>query len=215
MKQLQQGMLVAIEGIDGSGKSTLAHHVYHTLKEQSLPALLTHEPGDSTLGTHIRTILHNPAIEKTPKAEFLLFAADRAQHFDSVVLPALAKKYIVISDRMADSSVVYQGYARGLDTLFIKQVNAWAMRDREPDIVIYVRVSAELALQRRITRNIPLTSFEQESKDFFKKVAHGFDQLMSTKANAHILDGTKTIEELTKIAAEIILRWIQNNATIL
>jgi dTMP kinase len=211
MKHLQQGILVAIEGIDGSGKSTLAHHLAYALKDELWPVVLTREPGDSNLGSHIRTILHDAAIEKNAKAEFLLFAADRAQHFEDVVLPALAKKQIVISDRMADSSVVYQGFARGLDTSIIQRVNSWAMDGREPDIVVYVRVNAETALERRITRNIPLTSFEQESKDFFQKVIDGFDKLMHTKTNAYILDGTKTPEELTHLAMEIILTWIHNN----
>jgi len=85
------------------------------------------------------------------------------------------------------------------------------MDGREPDIVVYVRVNAETALERRITRNIPLTSFEQESKDFFQKVIDGFDKLMHTKTNAYILDGTKTPEELTHLAMEIILTWIHNN----
>jgi len=214
MKHLQQGILVAIEGIDGSGKSTLAHHLANALKEQLWPVVLTREPGDSTLGSHIRTILHDPAIAKTAKAEFLLFAADRAQHFQSVVLPSLAKKQIVISDRMADSSVVYQGYARGLDTSFIQRVNAWAMEGREPDIVIYVRVTAETALERRIARNIPFTSFEQESKDFFQRVVDGFDELMHERTNTYILNGTKAPEELTHLAMEIILTWIHNNTNI-
>jgi len=190
------------------------HHLDDALKEQLWPVVLTREPGDSTLGSHIRTMLHDPAIAKTAKAEFLLFAADRAQHFESIVLPSLAKKQIVISDRMADSSVVYQGYARGLDTSFIQQVNAWAMEGREPDIVIYVHVTAETALKRRIARNIPFTSFEQESKDFFQKVVDGFDKLMHKRTNAYILNGTKTPEELTHLAMEIILTWIHNNTNI-
>jgi len=210
MKHLQRGILVAIEGIDGSGNSTLAHHLANALKEQLWPVILTREPGDSILGSHIRTILHDPTISKTAKAEYLLFAADRAQHFESVVLPSLAKNQIIISDRMADSSVVYQGYARGLDTSFIQHVNAWAMEGREPDIVVYVRVTAETALERRIARNIPFTSFEQESKNFFQKIVEGFDKLMHKRKNAYILDGTKKPEELTHLAMEIILTWIHN-----
>lgn len=211
MRQLQRGLLVAIEGIDGSGKSTLAHNIHHALTNLSWSTLLTREPGDSALGTHIRTILHDPAIPKTPKAEFLLFAADRAQHMSSVVLPALAHKKIVISDRMADSSVVYQGYARGLDIAMIKKINAWAMEDHEPDIILYVRIPAALAYERLIARNIPLTSFEQEPQTFFQRLVEGFDTTMQAKQQAIILDGTQTPEQLTTTATEKILSWIQNN----
>lgn len=84
------------------------------------------------------------------------------------------------------------------------------MEGREPDIVVYVRVTAETALERRITRNIPFTSFEQESKNFFQKTVEGFDKLMHKRKNAYILDGTKTPEELTHLAMEIILTWIHN-----
>lgn len=211
MKQLQQGILIAIEGIDGSGKSTLALNVAKALAKQSWPVQLTNEPGDSPLGSHIRSLLHDPSIPKVPQAEFLLFAADRAQHMSTVVLPALARNQIVISDRMADSSVVYQGYVRGLDMTMIHTINAWAMEHREPDIVIYLSVTARVAYDRLITRNLPLTSFEQEPQLFFQKLAEGFDLIMKSKHNAIILDGAETPAHLSTTATEMILRWIQTN----
>jgi dTMP kinase len=211
MKQVQRGVLIAIEGIDGSGKSTLASNITKSLLAASWPSLLTKEPGDSILGAHIRSILHDPAIPKTPKAEFLLFASDRAQHMATIVLPALERKQIVISDRMADSSVVYQGYTRGIDIAMIKKINAWTMEDREPDIILYVRVSADIAYERLIKRNVPLTSFEQEPRSFFQHLVEGFDIVMQEKHQAIILDGAQTPEQLTVTAMEKILSWIHNN----
>lgn len=211
MKQLQQGILIAIEGIDGSGKSTLALNVAKSLTIQSLPVLLTKESGGTALGAHLRSILHDPSIHKTPKAEFLLFAADRAQHMNSLVLPAIERKQIVISDRMADSSVVYQGYVRGLDIEMIKMINAWAMDRHDPDIVLYLRISADIAYKRLIARNLPLTSFEQEPKEFFQKAVEGFDMIMKSKTNAFILDGTETPEHLSNTATEIILSWMRTH----
>ena len=210
MKQLRKGVLIAIEGIDGSGKSTLASNLEKALTHESWQVLLTREPGDSPLGAHIRTLLHDATISKTPKAEFLLFAADRAQHINTVVLPALARNEIVISDRMADSSVVYQGYARGLDIKMIQGINSWAMEDREPDIIFYIRISADFAYERLIMRNLPLTSFEQESKAFFQRLIEGFDLVMDAKQNAYTLDGTYTPEQLSTQATEIIRSWIYN-----
>lgn len=211
MKQVQRGVLIAVEGIDGSGKSTLASNITKTLLATSWPVLLTKEPGDSILGAHIRTILHDPTIPKTPKAEFLLFAADRSQHITTVVLPALERKQIVISDRMADSSVVYQGHARGLDIAMIKKINAWAMEECEPDIILYVRVSADIAYERLIKRNVPLTSFEQEPRTFFQHLVEGFDVVLQEKPQAIILDGTQAPEHLTVTATEKILSWIHSN----
>ena len=211
MKQLHHGILIAVEGIDGSGKSTLALNIAKALTMQSWQVLLTKEPGDTALGAHIRTILHDSSIPKNPKAEFLLFAADRAQHMSTVVLPALTRNKIVISDRMADSSVVYQGYARGLDIQMIKVINTWAMEEREPDIILYLQVSAEVAYQRVIARNVSLTSFEQEPKEFFQKAVEGFDMLMKSKKNAFILDGTQKPEQLSSTATEMILSWVQTN----
>ena len=211
MKQLQRGILVAVEGIDGSGKSTLALNIAKTLTMQSWPVLLTKEPGDTALGAHIRSILHDVSIPKNPKAEFLLFAADRAQHIGAVIQPAMARKQIVISDRMADSSVVYQGYARGLEIDMINSINSWTMEGHEPDIVFYIQVSPQIAYERLIARNLPLTSFEQEPKAFFNRLVQGFDTVMKTKPNAVILDGTQTPEQLSIIATEKILSWIHTN----
>src|SRR3972149_5899470 len=123
-------MLITLEGIDGSGKSTLAKKMADTLHN----VVLTKEPGGSALGKKLREILQMQPVPITPIAEFLLFAADRAQHFDEVVIPALEQNKIVISDRMADSSLVYQGYGRGINMENIKLVNKWVMQDITPDI---------------------------------------------------------------------------------
>lgn len=211
MKQLQRGILIAVEGIDGSGKSTLALNIAKALTIQSWPILLTREPGDSPVGAHIRSILHDPSIPKAPKTEFLLYAADRAQHMSTVVLPALRHNQMVISDRFTDSSVVYQGYVRGLDVDMIKKINAWATEHHEPDIVLYVHISAEIAHERLIKRYIPLTSIEQEPPEFFQKAVEGFDLIVKPKSNTFVLDGTQTADQLSTIATEIILSWIQTN----
>src|SRR5438067_1616217 len=110
-----QGMLITIEGIDGSGKSTLAKNLYQHLIANDVDALLTREPGATPLGKALRTILQEKNVAVCDQAEYLLFAADRAQHFKDTIIPALAKGTVVISDRMADSSLVYQGYGRGLN----------------------------------------------------------------------------------------------------
>lgn len=206
-----QGILIAVEGIDGSGKSTLAKNLANQLSEEYSSVLLTKEPGDTPLGIHLRKLLQTQDVAICPKAEFLLFATDRANHFEYVILPALEQKTIVISDRMGDSSVVYQGYARRLDVDTIKRINAWAMNNREPGIILYVRLTAEQAMQRLHQRNVPLTAFEKEGADYVQKLIAGFDELVSKRHNGIILDGAQTPEQLTEQAIAKVNEWIQQH----
>lgn len=184
----QKGVLIAIEGIDGSGKSTLAKRLFEHIS-LTRKALLTKEPGDSALGTKIRAIVQQQDVPVCPKAEYLLFAADRAQHFDEVVIPALQEGTCVISDRMADSSLVYQGFARGLDINIIKTVNAWAMNNRAPDITIFVCLDPAKAHERLLARNETLTAFEREHEAFMQKVHDGFCSLYQNRNDVILING--------------------------
>ena len=209
MKKLTRGILIAIEGIDGSGKSTLAKNLF-TVLEKEFPVLLTKEPGASQLGKMIRAIVQQQDIPVCSKAEYLLFAADRAQHFEQIVIPALKNKMLVLSDRMSDSSIVYQGYGRGLDIDFIKMVNEWAMNGFLPNITIFVQTPFEVALKRLQTRK-QLTAFEKETTDFMKKLEQGFNELFANKEDVIILDGNQTPEQLTRQAIQKIEQWLANN----
>ncbi len=198
MQNLQRGILIAIEGIDGSGKSTLARNLATKLQEKNIPTVLTKEPGDSKLGALVRAIVQKQDVPVCPKAEFLLFAADRAQHFAEIIKPELQEKKIIISDRMADSSIVYQGFGRGLSIDMIKSVNAWAMDGINPDITIYLRISPEQALKRLQTR-AELTAFEAEQA-FMRKVLAGFEELYKNREDVILLDGTESPETLAEQA---------------
>lgn len=204
-----RGILIAVEGIDGSGKSTLAKNLAHTLTRESFSVLLTKEPGGTALGSQLRAILHAKEVAIAPKAEYFLFASDRANHSVYVVLPALERKMIVISDRMGDSSIVYQGFARGLSTDMIQTINRWAMNDREPDLTLYVRIDVQTALERMKARNLPLTSFEKEGKNYFQKCIEGFDQLYAGRTNVIILDGTTNPIQLAHDTQEKLIQWMQ------
>jgi dTMP kinase len=208
MHELSKGFLIALEGIDGSGKSTLAQLIAHQLAQDQYRVCLTKEPGDSPLGALLRTIVQEKKVPISSKAEFLLFAADRAQHIEQVIMPALAEKKIIISDRLADSSLAYQGYGRGLDLNLIKTVNTWAMNGIEPDLVVYVKVSPALAFARIAKRQESLTSFEKEKKSFFAKLTAGFDQIFKTRTNVIHLDGTQTPAQLCEQAIQEIKKLI-------
>ena len=201
----KNGLLIACEGIDGSGKSLLANNLFKALQAKGIKSLLTKEPGATDLGKQLRTILHSTEIQKCGLAEFLLFAADRAQHFSQTIDPALTAGSIVISDRMADSSLAYQGYGRDLDLTMIKQVNSWAMQHQKPDLTLYLRIDPKIAHQRIEQRSEALTSFEQERDQFWKKVCHGFETIFANRSDVVILDATLSPQELTTIALQAIL----------
>lgn len=209
MNKLTGGMLIALEGIDGSGKSLLAKNLYQEFLEKNLPVVLTKEPGGSLLGKQLRTILQEQTVPVCPKSEFLLFAADRAQHFETIIIPALNKGNIVISDRLSDSSLAYQGYGRGLDLNILQTVNNWTMNNITPDIVLYVRVDIETAFQRLKNRNLALTAFEKERKSFFETLQKGYEEIFAGRTNVITLDGTMLPEQIKQIAVDKIITWMQ------
>lgn len=207
MHKLKKGILIAIEGIDGSGKSSLAKNLYNQLLSNHYPVMLTKEPGGTPLGQQLRTIVQEKKVPVCAKAEFMLFATDRAQHFHELIIPALSENKIIISDRMADSSLVYQGYGRGLDMQAINTINNFVMNGIKPTITIYVKVSLHVATERILKRNIALTSFEKEKEDFVAKLSYGFDQLYKNREDVIIVDGNQTQEQVTQEAL-IRLRYL-------
>jgi dTMP kinase len=206
MPLLNHGILIAIEGIDGSGKSTLAKNLYASLEQQGFNTVLTREPGHSALGQKIRELIQAQNIPITGQAQYLLFAADRAQHFDELIIPALKEKKLIISDRMSDSSLAYQGYGNGLDLEMIKNINAWSMCSIVPDLTIFVRIPVEIALERCSKRG-SLSAYEK--KDFLAKVAKGFEDMYKNRNDVMIVDGRELPENLTDHTFKAIEQWIK------
>ena len=149
------------------------------------------------LGKQLRAIVQKQKIALQAKAEYLLFAADRAQHFTDIIFPHLKKNVLIVSDRMADSSLAYQGYGRGLPIEMIQTINAWVMLNIQPDLVIYVKIPVTTAL-KRIEKRKTLTAFEQEQQSFMQQVSDGFDALYKDKTNVIIIDGTQLPQIITK-----------------
>lgn len=211
MKQIKRGVLISFEGIDGSGKTSLIANAHQHLMQEKFPVLMTKEPGGSALGKQLRILLQEQPVPITSKAEFLLFAADRAQHFTEVIIPNLDNKKIILSDRLADSSVVYQGYGRGLDIKTINNINAWVMDGIQPDLTFYVRINAQTAFERIRSRNEQLTAFEQEKTEFFNKLIDGFDTLLCKRESVITLDGTQAQEALLILTISHINDWLIKN----
>ena len=211
MKTFKRGILISIEGIDGSGKTVLAKNIYNFFLQQNASIILTREPGASELGKYIRTLLQQQSFDVDAKAEYLLFAADRAQHFKHLIIPALAEKKMVISDRLGDSSLVYQGYGRGLDLDIITTVNRWVMEGIEPDIVLYLKTDPLIARERIQKRNEKLTSFEKEDLSFTLKLVQGFQTIYEKRTNVITLEGHKDATQLLIDATHAIEQWIKDN----
>jgi dTMP kinase len=197
LKETVPGILIALEGIDGAGKSTLAQKLVAQLCAQGKTVLLTKEPGGSNLGIHLRSLLaQERGLSLDPKAEYLLFAADRAQHIAQVIRPALAAGTIVITDRFTDSSIVYQGYGRGLDKDMIKTINSWCCEKTSPTLTFYLAIDAQTAQSRWIKRNEKLSRFETEGAAFLEKLIAGFTELYHDRDDVVHLDALLSPDEL-------------------
>lgn len=172
-----QGLFLTLEGIDGSGKSTQMHLLAETLRARGLEVVTTFEPGDTNIGRIVRQAVLELHEEVDPMAEMLLFAADRAQHVKHLILPALEKGQIVISDRYADSTAVYQGAARGFKPEVVGQVIELATGGLGPDLTLFYDISVEEAIRRtqnRVEAGKDLDRLDKEKFKFHELARQGY-----------------------------------------
>ncbi len=141
--------LITLEGGEGCGKSTQAQYLYDWLTQTQRPVALTREPGGTPLGKRLRSLLLESGEGPTTMAELMLYAADRAEHVERVIRPALAGGTVVLCDRFIDSTVAYQGYGRGLDLDVIDQLNALATGGLVPDLTLWLDLDPVIGLARR------------------------------------------------------------------
>jgi dTMP kinase len=173
-----RGIFITIEGIDGAGKSTQARMLAERLRARGHDVLLTQEPGGTKLGEHLRRALLDGSAQVGDAAELLLYVADRAQHVEEVVRPALQQGRTVVCERYADSTLAYQGYGRGLDLDFVRRANHFATGGLEPDLTLLLDLPPEIARQRLAGTPDRL---EREEPAFHARVANGYREL----ARAH------------------------------
>lgn len=189
-----RGKFITFEGADGSGKTTQIEMIKKYLENQGQEVLLTREPGGSDLGNKIRDILLHYDGEVDSLAELLLYMADRAQHVKKVILPALQDGKTVLCDRYTDSSVSYQGYARGLDIERIMKLNNIATDGLEPDLTIVFDVETQTAIQR--VGDIK-DRLEQEGIEFHKKLRYGYLELAKKfPERIKVVDANLSIQEV-------------------
>jgi dTMP kinase len=201
---VSRGCLISFEGLDGAGKTTQIDLLERWFREQALPYIRTREPGGTPLGVEIRNLLFNrPDLTLTPLAEAFLFQADRAQHFATVILPALAQGSHVITDRCFDSSIAYQGTARGVGEALVERLSLIATQDHKPDLTLLLDLDpANVSIRTDITRN-PGSRREQQSRfdteselfqrtlrDAFMELAHRYPERIK------VIDASRTPEQI-------------------
>lgn len=198
------GLFITFEGGDGSGKSTQAGLLAEWLTQQGKTVVRTREPGGTDVGVEVRNLVLHHRGDIDPRAEALLYAADRAHHIATLVRPALERGEVVIQDRYFDSSVAYQGAGRVLDAKEVRDLSIWATNGLLPDVTVLLDLDESLARSRLDAEDKPFDRLENEKDEFHARVRAGFLALAGDEPDRFIvLDATRPIEEL---AAAIRIR---------
>ena len=207
------GRFIVLDGIDGCGKSTQIRHLAQWLPVSGLmpstaDLICTREPGGTPLGQSIRDLLLHTEADQVPSvtAELLLYAADRAQHVDTVIRPALLRGDWVLSDRFAGSTLAYQGYGRGLDRQLITRLESIATTGLVPDLTACLMVPVEVSLQRR--HGEKEDRIEAEGRTFLHRVADGF-AVLAEQRNWCQLDAQQSVSQLSQALEQTLRETLQ------
>ena len=186
----QSGRLITIEGAEGGGKSTCVSVVEQWLREHGLRYVSTREPGGTSLGEQLRTLLLDPESGTIdPVAELLMMFAARAQHISEIIKPALARGQWVVCDRFTDSTYAYQGGGRGLSELIIGQTEDLALQGFAPDLTLVLDLPVEDGLARVASRG-DKDRFEREQMDFFERIRQTFLERAATGVHYRVIDAS-------------------------
>ncbi|WP_320175620.1 dTMP kinase [Maridesulfovibrio sp.] len=212
-------MFITFEGIEGTGKTTQIKKLTTFLEESGHSVDVTLEPGGSRIGKELRKILLNmDSTDITGECELFLYLADRAQHVSQVIKPAVEAGKIIISDRFADSTIVYQGYGRGLDPKLLRELNDVAVCGSWPDLTILLDIDPEIGLKRAMTRNLQENKmqeegrFEAESLDFHSRVREGYLTWAALNNDRIVVvDADQTPDEIFEEIKEKVVERIKGN----
>ena len=200
-------MFITFEGIDGVGKSTQLDLLEAWLSKQGHEVVRTMEPGGTELGQEIRHLLLHRKGNVAPRAEALLYAADRAHHVTTKIEPALASGKVVLSDRYFDSSVAYQGAARELSVDEVRDISWWAVGNLEPDLTFLLDMPAAQALTRRDDTGTEPDRLESEEVGFFERARAQYLEMASAE-RFEVIDATMTIEAIHQaVIARVEAFW--------
>ena len=203
--QPKAGQFISFEGIDGSGKSTQARLLAHNLRDMGHDVVLTREPGGSDGGEEIRALVLQVAADRwSPETELLLFTAARRDHLEKTIQPALARGAMVISDRFADSTRIYQGITRGARRTMVDALHDLVI-GVEPDLTVLIDIDPRLGLARAQARAGLEQRFEDMGTQMQAQMRHGFLELAKKSTRFVVFDGAQTQENLAN-AVQMVTR---------
>ncbi len=201
-----KGLFISFEGIEGTGKTIQSKLLYEYLIKKGFQTLLTEEPGGTRIGLTIRDLLLSvDNTEMKPLTELLLYNASRIQHIQEVILPAIKKGVVVITDRFTDSTVAYQGYGRGIELHLINTIEKIVTGGLKPDITILLDLDVEIGLKRNKGIN-KKDRIELEDITFHKRVRNGYHTTAAKEPErVHVIDASKSIEHIHRSITKIVI----------
>jgi dTMP kinase len=205
------GLFITFEGGEGCGKSIQSRLLLKKLEQQNIPVVLTHEPGGTTLGNELRKALKKRRGSfVSPQAELFLFVASRAQLVAELIRPALEEGKVVICDRFTYSTLVYQGYGRGLDLTTMEMVNNMATGNLKPDLIILLDISPEQGLARK--RGLK-DRFELEDLSFHRRVREGYLKMAAAEPERWlVIDASLPKRKIAEIIWDRVSRLLPNSS---
>lgn len=199
---------ITFEGPEGSGKTTVIQQVAQKL-ENKFEVVLTREPGGVKTGEQIREVLLE-GDDMDDRTEALLFAASRREHLVGKVIPSLESGKLVLCDRYIDSSLAYQGYARGIGIEEVKSINEFAINVLYPDITIYLDVSVEVGRERILKNQRNQNRLDQENIKFHEKVVEGYKKIIHNESERFmVIDADQSVEDVVNATYESIIKYLE------
>ena len=210
-----RGKFITFEGIDGSGKSTQLRMLSGELRQRGVNVITTCEPGGTPLGRRLREAFLETEETVAPMAELLLFAADRAQHVEFLINPALEEGRVVISDRYADATFAYQGAGRGFPEATVNQIIKLATGGLKPDLTLFFDISVENALNRMRSRSETgerINRMDAETADFYSNVRTAYLALAEKEPKRFcVIDANSSVAEIQSKVIETTTKFLENN----
>jgi len=211
------GQFITFEGGEGAGKTTQIRLLQKYFQQLNVPCVATREPGDTALGDLIRKILLEVSVDAiAPLTELFLYLADRSHHVSQIIVPAISAGKIVLCDRFTDSTLAYQGYGRGIDLAWLRELNNAATSFIRPDLTFLLDCPIEVGLARAAERKYEAGTsredrFERETVEFHEKVRAGFLALAREEPGRFcIIDAAKTVDESAADIREIVHRKLSH-----
>lgn len=205
-----QKKFITFEGGEGTGKTTIIERLAIDLKNQGYDILKTREPGGSEISEEIRKVILNINNTKMDyMTEALLYAASRRQHLTEIILPAIQSQKIVLCDRYIDSSLAYQGYARGIGIDKVYAINDYAVNGFYPDLTIYIDIDPQIGLSRIKTNHRDMDRLDLEKIEFHQRVREGYlkvSQMFPDRIK--VIDGNRSLEEVYNEVKKLVLEEI-------